>query len=255
METGTAASPNSASIGSTSLEKALDLCEALSGTKRGASVTDLARSLNLPASTAHRLLAVLKRRGYVRQDEDTARYSLTLKMLDLSFKLLDRSELRLHAYPVLREYVLRTGFRSFVTVPANGEVTYVWSVGPDEVAMHTAYGKEMPGHCSVYFDPTQGTRRLSCLRLVRPEDVARSSDVMARLGPAPGAGEGGQRLVCTCAPVCDYTGREVARVGLFGHGSDETPILTEHNQGAWELARLISMRLGHVSTATVGVTA
>ena len=241
--------------GTTSLEKALEVCEALSGSPVGLSVTDLARTLRLPAPTVHRLLSVLKCRGYVRQDEDTARYLLTLKMLDLSFRLLGRSELKLHAYPVLRKYVLRTGCRSFIAVPAAGEVTYVWSAGTDEVAMYTAYGKEMPGHCSVYFDPTQGTRRLSCLRLVRPEDVARSNDVMARLGPAAGAGEGGQRLVCTCAPVCDYTGREVARVGLFGHGSDETPILTQHNQGAWELARLISMRLGYLSTATVGVTA
>ena len=241
--------------GTTSLEKALEVCEALSGSPVGLSVTDLARTLRLPAPTVHRLLSVLKCRGYVRQDEDTARYLLTLKMLDLSFRLLGRSELKLHAYPVLRKYVLRTGYRSFIAVPAAGEVTYIWSAGTDEVAMYTAYGKEMPSHCSVYFDPTQGTRRLSCLRLVRPEDVARSSDVMARLGPAPGAGEGSQRLVCTCAPVSDYTGREVARVGLFGHGSDETPILTEHNQGAWELARLISMRLGYLSTATVGVTA
>ncbi len=252
IETGTAASPKSGSLGSTSLEKALDLCEALSGKKRGASVTDLARSLNLPASTAHRLLAVLKRRGYVRQDEDTARYSLTLKMLDLSFRLLDRSELRLHAYPVLREYVLCTGFRSFVTVPANGEVTYVWSVGPDEVAMHTAYGKEMPAHCSLYYDAAQETRRLSCLRLGDPEDPA--SEVV-RFGPPGRVADGQQRLICACAPVHDYSGREVARVGLFGHGSTEGPVLTKQHRGARELARLVSLRLGHLPAAAMGVTA
>ena len=241
--------------GATSLEKALGVCEALSGSPVGLSVGDLARSLKLPAPTVHRLLSVLKRRGYVRQDEDTARYSLTLKMLDLSFRLLGRSELKLHAYPILREYVLRTGYRSFIAVPAAGEVTYVWSAGRDEVAMHTAYGREMPGHCSIYFDKSHSTRRLSCLRLVTARDVACSGDVMTRFGPALGTGESGQRMVCTCAPVYDYTGREVARVGLFGHGSDETPILTQHNAGAWELARLISMRLGYLSTVTAGVTA
>ena len=240
--------------GATSVEKSLAVCEALSGRPLGLSVGDLARSLKLPAPTVHRLLSVLKRCGYVRQDEDTARYSLTLKMLDLSFRLLGRSELKLHAYPLLREYVLRTGYRSFIAVPAAGEVTYVWSAGPDEVAMHTAYGKEMPGHCSIYFDRAQGTRRLSCLRLVRARDVARSEDVMARFGPPLGTGENGQRMVCTCAPVYDYTGHEVARVGLFGHGPDETPIREEHNAGAWEVARLISVRLGYLSTATAEVT-
>ena len=149
--------------GATSLEKALGVCEALSGSPVGLSVGDLARSLKLPAPTVHRLLSVLKRRGYVRQDEDTARYSLTLKMLDLSFRLLGRSELKLHAYPILREYVLRTGYRSFIAVPAAGEVTYVWSAGRDEVAMHTAYGREMPGHCSIYFDKSHSTRSFELL--------------------------------------------------------------------------------------------
>jgi hypothetical protein len=193
----------------------------------------------------HRLLAVLRRRGYVRQDEDTQRYGLTLKMLDVSFKALGRSDLRLHAYPVMREYVLRTTHRGFIAIPASGEVTYLWTTGPDEVAMHTVYGKEMPNHCALYFSPRQ-TRRLSCLRLVRAEDVTRAEATMVRLGgPTPESGTG-QRLFCTCAPVRDYTGNEVARVGFFGHGPDDRPILTEHHKGAWELAKRISLRLGHV---------
>ena len=90
----------------TSIDKALEVCEVLSGVPRGMSLSDLARALRQPASTVHRLLAVLKRRGYVRQDDETQRYGLTLKMLDLSFRSLGQSELRLHAYPIMREYVL-----------------------------------------------------------------------------------------------------------------------------------------------------
>ena len=86
----------------TSIDKALEVCEALSGVPRGMTLSDLARALRLPASTVHRLLAVLKRRGYVRQDDETQRYGLSLKMLDLSFRSLGRSELRLHAYPIRR---------------------------------------------------------------------------------------------------------------------------------------------------------
>jgi hypothetical protein len=111
----------------------------------------------------------------------------------------------------------------------------------------------MPGHCSEYFDVAQATRRLSCLRLTRPGDLAASERLVVRLGPT--ALEGAQRLICTCAPVVDYTGREVARVGLFGHGPDEGPIVKEHNRGAWELARLISMRLGFLSTPAFDVPA
>ncbi len=239
----------------TSVDKALEVCETLSASPRGMSLSDLARAVGQPAPTIHRLLGVLRRRGYVRQDDETQRYCVTLKMLDLSFRALGGSELRLHAYPILREYVLRTSHRGFLAVPPAGEVTYIWSAGPDEVAMRTVFGKEMPNHCAMYFSPRQATRRLSCLRLVTAEDVAHPESMLLRLGPPPVEPDAIQRLFCTCAPIRDYTGREVARVGVFGHGPDDRPILTEHHAGAWELARRISVRLGHLPGAGLESTA
>ena len=239
----------------TSIDKALEVCEVLSGVPRGMSLSELARSVRQPAPTVHRLLRVLKGRGYVRQDDETQKYGLTLKMLDLSFRSLGQSELRLHAYPIMREYVLRTPYRGFIAIPASGEVTYVWSAGPDEVAMRTVYGKEMPGHCAMYFSPRQATRRLSCLRLASPSELSKPEATVVRLGPPPVEPDAMQRLFCTCAPVRDYTGQEVARVGVFGHGADDRPILTEHHRGSWDLARRISMRLGHVPPTALESTA
>ncbi|MDO8835201.1 MAG: helix-turn-helix domain-containing protein [Vicinamibacterales bacterium] len=228
----------------TSIDKALDVCEALSGSQGGMTLTDLARVIGQPRPSVHRLLAVLKRRGFVRQDDDTQRYSLSLKMLDLSFRLLGRSELRLHSYTVLRDHALRATGRTFVALPSFDEVTYAWSAGPDDVAMRTAFGRQMPAHCSLYFDEAPGSRRLSCLRLAQESDLAPGGAVPVRLDSTDV--EVGQRMYCTCAPVCDYTGREVARVGVFGHGPDDTPILTGHHKGAWELGRLVSTRLGYL---------
>lgn len=231
----------------TSLEKALDVCEALAGAERGLSVSELARRVRQPASTVHRLLAILKRRGFVRQDEDTARYSLTLKMLDLSFRVLGRSELRLHAYPVLRDYVLRTGMRAFLAVPALGEITYLWTAGPDEVGMHTTYGREMPVHCAIYVDAT-AKRRLSCFKLERPVDVNDADRIAIRFGAdAPPL----QRLVCTCAPVHDYTGRQVARVGLSIHAADDCTFAHDQTAAAMDLARRVSVRLGYLPAVSV----
>ena len=241
--------------GSTSVDKSLEICEALSGQPTGLSLSHLARSVDMPPPTVHRLLSILKRRGYVRQNDETARYRLTLKVLDLGFRLLGSSELKLHAYPVLREYTLRTRVRCFIAAPAGGEVTYIWGIGPDEVAMHTAYGKEMPAHCELYFNEAHARRRLSCLRLVEPSDVADSAEVVTHLAGTCERWGGSQRLICTCAPVRDFTGREVARVGLFEHAQDDGPILDEHNRGAWELARLISMRLGHLPGPSAAATA
>lgn len=232
----------------TSIDKALDVCEALSASRDGLALTELAKAVGLPRPSVHRLLAVLKRRGYVRQDDDTQRYSLSLRMLDLSFRLVGRSDLRLHAYTVLRERaVAEAEGRSFVALTALDEVTYAWRTGADEPAMRIAYGRSMPAHCGMYFTAGAGTRRLSCLRLERAGDVEPGAAVPLRFG-APEF-DGGQRLVCVCAPVFDYTGREVARVGVFGHGSDDAPMRTAHIRGAWDLGRLVSARLGHLPQA------
>jgi hypothetical protein len=245
--------------GGTAIEKALDVCEALSQAPRGLTIAELRRQLGLPPATVHRLLAVLKRRGYAQQDEETSRYRLSLKMLDLSFRLLGRSELRLHAYPVLREYVLRTGGRAFLAATAEGEVTYLWSTGPDAVAMHTVYGRPMPGHCALYF-AADSARRLSCLRLERAAPpgaaapaAAGGQDGIVRLGDVglsgrSGLPRAGQHLACTCAPVVDYAGRDVARVGLFAHDLADDVLAGTGRQEAIELARLISMRLGGTVT-------
>lgn len=225
------------------------MCELLSRSPRGLSVTDVARALHLPASSAHRLLAVLRRRGYVRQDEDSARYSLTLKMLDMSFRALGGSELRLHAYPLVREYVLRTGNRAFIALAAAGEVTYLWRASSDEVAMRTAFGRPMPAHCALYFSAAHATRRLSCLKLTRSADERRAEPDVVRMGPDGALPEGAQRLVCTCAPIRDYTGAEVGRIGMFEHGADERPFAANEHREIWALARNISLRLGYLPSS------
>ena len=175
-------------------------------------------------------------------------------MLDLSFQLLGGSELRLHAYPGA------AGARDARAIPhvpwpylPRDEVTYVWAAGPNDVAMRTVYGREMPAHCACTFSPAQATRRLSCLKLGRESVGGRSPGRIERLGPVePG---GPHRLCCTCAPVHDYTGREVARVGLFAHQADDGALDGEYQQACRELARQISVRLGHLPAAFMSVTA
>jgi hypothetical protein len=74
-----------------------------------------------------------------------------------------------------------------------------------------------------------------------------------RLGD--GAATANPILACTCAPVRDYSGREVARIGLFAHAADERDLVGRAHRQAFDLARLVSLRLGHLPAATLAVTA
>ena len=129
----------------------------------------------------------------------------------------------------------------------------MWSAGADAVGMHTTYGREMPVHCAIFVDPA-ATRRLTCLRLDHAKDVSQPDRIAVRFG-AGAYPTTIQRLLCTCAPVHDYTGRLVARVGVFTHAADERPFAADQTGSAMELARLISLRLGHLPAASVAVGA
>ena len=240
----------------TSIDKAFDVCEALSLEPGGMSLSDLSRTLKFPRPSVHRLLAVLKRRGYVRQDEETQRYSLGVKTLDLSFRMLGRSELRMHAYPALRDYAAQTGCDLVLAVPTAGEVTTVRRSEAGDVAMSADYGREMPSHCVLRAsgNGTPESPAVRCLRLTDASDVTRGAE-RVRLG----AGVDGDRAAavvprvgCTCAPVFDYSGHEVARIGVCGQGVDDRALAGVHNRGAWELARHVSMRLGYLSAVAMG---
>jgi IclR family transcriptional regulator, KDG regulon repressor len=242
----------------TSIDKAFDVCEVLSLEPGGMSLSDLSRTLKLPRPSVHRLLTVLRRRGYVRQDVETQRYSLGVKTLDLSFRMLGRSELRMHAYPVLRDYAAQTGCDLFLAVPPAGEVTIVRRSEAGDVAMSADYGREMPSHCvhrgSGHAAPESSA--VSCLRLADARDVTQGMDLVRRGGTGA---EGDQaaavapRVGCTCAPVFDYSGQEVARIGVCGQGVDDRALAGVHSRGAWELARHVSMRMGYLSAVAMGV--
>jgi hypothetical protein len=164
-------------------------------------------------------------------------------MLDLSARLLGRSELRLR----LSDARSRAADR-LARVSGDGrrqEVTYVWSAGPDDVAMHDRRPRHARALRAVYAS-AESARRLSCLRLESRGAVAVAPIEPRRLGPPrPGRRRrrAGQHLACT-APVIDYAGREVARVGLFAHDLADDTLTRGCRVEVGELARLISLRLG-----------
>jgi len=76
------------------LDRALDVIEALSEMGQ-VGVTDLSNVVNQHKNNTFRILSTLQERGFVRQDADTERYSLTNKfnMLGQNFVISNRERL------------------------------------------------------------------------------------------------------------------------------------------------------------------
>jgi DNA-binding IclR family transcriptional regulator len=72
------------------IEKTMELLEALSVTKDGATVSELSRQLGVPASGVSRLLSTLGSGGYVFKDPVSGQYRLALKFLALGARYTDQ---------------------------------------------------------------------------------------------------------------------------------------------------------------------
>jgi DNA-binding IclR family transcriptional regulator len=94
---------------SATVEKALQLIEALARSDGPVGVSQLGRELQLNKSTVYRLVDTLARRGYAQQDEATGRYALTPRLWELGVGVVQRLGLRQAARPVLEREAEATG--------------------------------------------------------------------------------------------------------------------------------------------------
>lgn len=133
----------------TSLEKALDVLEAV-GAGRNVGLHALTQATGYPPSTVHRLLKILGRRRYVRQDPATSKYQLSLKVLELASLLREGMGVIEVARPVMKSLMEATGETVNLVVFEGNEAVYVEQVANPQslLRMFTRVGARTPLYCS-----------------------------------------------------------------------------------------------------------
>lgn len=84
-----------------STQVAFRIIEEMAPIHDGIRLTDLARRLEMPKARVYRFLQALVASGYVRQDSDTERYRLTLKLFHIGQAVADGTQLLSVARPVM----------------------------------------------------------------------------------------------------------------------------------------------------------
>ena len=132
-----------------SVDRALDLLEALATAEGEVSITALAARTKLHVSTVHRLLATLLRRGYVRQNAETSRYYAGAKLATLAEGRSRYNELRLAARPVLQTLVEATRETANLSVLDDTAAVYIeTAASPQVVRLFTVVGNRVPLHAT-----------------------------------------------------------------------------------------------------------
>lgn len=129
------------------LTRSLDIIECLSTRKEGFRITDLAAEVGLHKSTVYRILSALQDRGYVRKDEESGKYRLTMKIVQLSSSMLNQVELRTESYPYLKALSTQLQQTVHLGMLKGVDIIYLEKVVPyDNSRMYSQIGHTFPAY-------------------------------------------------------------------------------------------------------------
>jgi IclR family acetate operon transcriptional repressor len=211
------------------VERAVGVLEALAGEDGELGTNELARRTGVNASSVSRVLATLAAGGYVEHVEETGRYRLGLRLLQLGNVVLGNLDLRQVARPHLESLVEETGETATLSVPgerdavtvdfvqSGSSVQSVARLGRPSVAHATATGKVLLAFGGVPL-PTGKLERFTPRTLTDPRKLATAVDRVRAQGWAEAAGERERDLNAVAAPIFGAEGRLAGILGLQGPG-------------------------------------
>ncbi|MCF6097467.1 IclR family transcriptional regulator [Thermovorax subterraneus] len=132
-----------------SVKRALFIMEKLAASEKGCSAVEIAKELGVNRSTAFRLVETLVDMGYVRQDEFTKRYHLTMKVFSLGNMLLERMDIRSASKDILEDLNKKSGHTVHLGLRDGYEVVYIDKLaGKNTIQMYSMIGKRAPLYCT-----------------------------------------------------------------------------------------------------------
>lgn len=245
-----------------SIDRALSLLEVVASRVGGITLADIVKEMDIPKTTAFRMLDVLKQRGYVAWEPNGEKYSIGLKMLETGVSGLIRIEVVDAAIPYLADITQTTGETSFLAAFNEGEVVYLYKIeSSNSIRTSAQLGARRPAHCSGL-----GKAILSALsleevdRIIEVKGLERktANTITNRLqlheelslsrvrGYAVDNEEGEEGLTCYAVPIFNYSGRVVGAISCAG----PTKRVISNNEfileKVMESGSQISRRLGFV---------
>ena len=132
-----------------SVDRALQIVDILKDHPKGLGVTEISHRLDVSKSTAHRLLSSLLQQGFVKQEAESERYLLGLKLIELGEVVSSRLDIRTIAAPYLHQLAETTGETVHLVMMDDLEIVYIDKTESDAtIRMFSRIGKRAPMHCT-----------------------------------------------------------------------------------------------------------
>lgn len=218
--------------GTASLEKAIDILEAVGAAPQGLSQTHLAAKLALPRTTLYRLLATLVARGMLRRDPSRRVYGLGPLCFEMARSAYTAPDLSAAASMELRALRDLTGETSYLATLDGLEMLSLERCdGAHSQRSHSALGQRKPLHCtsqgkavlSVLDEATRDRLlRDMSLKAVTPHSITDRRRLLSELKitAARGWSVDDEEIVlgvrCVGAPIVDGAGKVRGAISVAG---------------------------------------
>jgi DNA-binding IclR family transcriptional regulator len=244
------------------LERAFALLALFDATNPEWTTTAAARAVGLPVPTAHRILGVLEREGFLSRDEEK-RFTLGREALRLGQRAVTVLSLERLASPLLERLAALTDEVALLTEVNNrgdGVVCRVRFESSQPLTLSVAPGRELPLHAGasqkalLAFLPNdtvdaicRGQLKAVCrATITRPERLREHLHEVRRRGWAISFEETDNDVWGIALPIVDEHGVAIAAVGLAGPRNRLDASQVRHQLTALHEAALsIASRLGY----------
>ncbi len=231
------------------------------GERDETGISDLSMRLAMPKATIYRFLQTMKSLGYVRQEADSERYGLTMRMYELGTKALQYPNLIELAKAHMQTLADQTGETVHLGTLIDSEIIYVHKVDSRHMlGMYSRVGRRAPLHCTAigkvllaWEDPARVDRILEgCdFKRYREKTITSRKAYLEELQRTRTQGFGQDReefddhIRCVAIPIFDRLNQPVAGLSVsfptFRFNEEKEPALV---QMLTQASRVISGQLG-----------
>lgn len=247
------------------LDRAFAVLDLLGESDTPLGLAQVASSLQLHKSTAHRFLMVLERHRMVERTSN-GKFRLGLRLFDFGNRAIEQYDLRERAQPHLRRLVAETEETAHLCILEGAHVIYIDKIEPARsVRMITRIGSSNPVHCTSVgkailaflpedrvTDILRRTRfeRFTHRTIATPEALRVEIEKTHRRGYAVDDEELEEGLRCIAVPLLDAQRQPVAAISVSGPSfrvtAHKLPSIANH---LLHCVRAISMDMGFSSAS------
>jgi DNA-binding IclR family transcriptional regulator len=246
------------------LDRAFAVLDLLGESETPLGLAQVASSLQLHKSTAHRFLMVLERHHMVERTT-SGKFRLGLRLFDFGNRAIEQYDLRERAQPHLRRLVAETEETAHLCVLEQARVIYIDKIEPARsVRMITRIGSSNPVHCTsvgkaiLAFLPEERINdilrrtkfeRFTARTIATAEALRTEIEKTRRRGYAVDDEEYEEGLRCIAVPLLDSQRFPVGAVSVSGPSfrvtAQKLPSIANH---LVQCVRGISADMGFVSS-------